>query len=271
MSQSSISSRTVELDDGAVLSYRVEGSGPDVLLVTGLGGTAAFWEPIAARLTDRFRVVSTDARGIAGSTRGTAPVDIDRLSLDCFAILDDLGSTRAAVVGHSTGGVIAQTMGLMQPRRLSGLGLSGTWAKADAYMHGLFRSRLAVLRQLPQEYAVGTIFVGYPATWLKDNWQAHDAALKAYPATHAAQDVVAERIAAILAFDRSAEIARLSMPVMVNGAEDDQIVPAYLQRALAAAIPHANLHMLPSGNHFYPLTRTAEFLSALVPWLTKLG
>ena len=95
--------RTVELGDGAVLGYRVEGSGPDVLLVTGLGGTAAFWEPIVARLTDRFRVISTDARGIASSTRGTAAVDIDRLSLDCFAILDDLGSRRTAVVGHSTG------------------------------------------------------------------------------------------------------------------------------------------------------------------------
>jgi aminoacrylate hydrolase len=254
---------TVTQPDGASLRFRVEGAGPDVMLVTGLGGTAAFWDPIVAQLQVHFRVITADARGIAGSTRGTAPVDIDRLSLDCFAILDDLGSKRAAIVGHSTGGVIAQTMGLMQPERISGLGLSGTWAKADAYMHGLFRSRLAVLRNLPQEYAVGTVFVGYPAGWLKDNWQAHDTALKAYPATRQAQDVIAE----ILAFDRAAEIGRLAMPVLVNGAEDDQIVPAYLQRDLAARIPIAQLQMFASGNHFYPLTRTREFVAALRPWL----
>ena len=211
----------------------------------------------------------TDARGIAASTRGAATVDIDRLSIDCFAILDAVSSKRAAIIGHSTGGVIAQTMGLMQPGRISGLGLSGTWVKADRYMHGLFRSRLEVLRLAPQEYAVGTVFVGYPAGWLKDNWQAHDNALNAYPATSQAQDVVAERIAAILAFDRSGEISGLSMPVLVNGAEDDQIVPAYLQRELAAAIPGAQLHMLASGNHFYPLTRTAEFTAALGPWLAR--
>jgi aminoacrylate hydrolase len=261
---------SIKLADGATLGYRVEGSGSDVLLVTGLGGTAAFWAPIVARLKDRFRVITTDARGIAGSTRGTVTVDIDRLSLDCFAILDAVGSKRVAIVGHSTGGVIAQTMGLMQPERISGLGLSGTWAKADTYMHGLFRSRLEVLRKLPQEYAVGTLFVGYPAGWLKDNWQAHDVALKAYPATKEAQDIVAERIAAILAFDRSAEIGRLKMPVLVNGAEDDQIVPAYLQRELAAAIPGAKLQMLQSGNHFYPLTRTAEFTEVLGGWLGRL-
>lgn len=261
---------TVKLADGASLKVCVDGSGPDVLLVTGLGGTAEFWQPIVPRLKDRFRVITTDARGIAGSTRGTAKVDIDRLALDCFAVLDAVGSKRAAIIGHSTGGVIAQTMGLKQPERVSGLGLSGTWVKADTYMHGLFRSRLEVLRKLPQEYAVGTVFVGYPASWLKDNWQAHEAALKAYPATKEAQDVVAERIAAILAFDRSAEIGCLKMPVLVNGAEDDQIVPAYLQRELAAAIPGSRLHMLPSGNHFYPLTRTAEFTKVLAEWLAGI-
>lgn len=262
--------KTLKLPDGAALRYRTAGAGPDVMLVTGLGGTAAFWDPIVALLQGQFRVVTADARGIAGSTRGTAAVDIDRLALDCFAILDDLGSKRAAVVGHSTGGVIAQTMGLMQPERLAGLGLSGTWGKADRYMHGLFRSRLAILRNLPQEYAVGTVFVGYPAGWLADNWQAHDNALKGYPATNEAQEVIAERIAAILGFDRTAEIGRLSLPVLVNGAEDDQIVPAYLQRELAAAIPGAELRMLPSGNHFYPLTRTTEFLADLAPWLARV-
>ena len=261
---------SIKLADGATLGCFVEGSGPDVLLVTGLGGTAAFWAPIVARLKDHFRVITADARGIAASTRGTAKVDIDRLSLDCFAILDAVGSKRAAIVGHSTGGVIAQTMGLMQPERISGLGLSGTWVKADRYMHGLFRSRLEVLRLAPQEYAVGTMFVGYPAGWLKDNWQAHESALKAYPATRQAQDVIAERIAAILAFDRSAEIGRLKMPVLVNGAEDDQIVPAYLQRDLAAAIPAAQLHMLATGNHFYPLTRTTEFVDVLGGWVGRL-
>ena len=261
---------TLTLADGARLRFRVDGIGPDVMLVTGLGGAAAFWEPVIARLQDKFRVISADARGIAGSTRGTAKVDIDRLSVDCFAILDDLGSQRAAIVGHSTGGVIAQTMGLMQPGRVSGLGLSGTWAKADRYMHALFRSRLAVLRHLPREYGAGTVFIGYPAGWLKDNWPTHDNAVKGYPATKEAQDVIAERIAALLAFDRTAEIGRLAMPVLVNGAEDDQIVPAYLQRELAAAIPGSQLHMLPSGNHFHPLTRTAEFTAALVPGLARV-
>lgn len=264
-----MSRHAVKLADGAELAYVMEGSGPDVMLVSGLGGTAAFWDPIVARLRGRFRVITADARGIAGSTRGTAPVDIDRLALDCFAILDDIGSSRAAIVGHSTGGVIAQTMGVMQPVRISGLGLSGTWVKADRYMHALFRSRLAILRTLPSEYAVGTVFVGYPAGWLKENWQAHDNALKGYPSTPEAQEVIAERIAAILAYDRSADIGRLAMPVLVNGAEDDQIVPAYLQRELAAAIPGAGLHMLTSGNHFYPLTRTSPFLMALEPWLAR--
>jgi pimeloyl-ACP methyl ester carboxylesterase len=89
--------------------------------------------------------------------------------------------------------------------------------------------------------------------------------------TPAAQAVVAERIAALLAFDRTGELRRLACPVLVSGAEDDQIVPAYLQRELAAAIPGARLHMLAGGNHFYPLTRCAELLAALSDWLGEIA
>jgi aminoacrylate hydrolase len=262
---------TIKTDDGAELRYLVEGSGPDLLLVSGLGGTAAFWDPVVPELARTARVIRADARGIAGSTRGQAKVDIARLARDCLAVLDATGSRNAAIVGHSTGGVIAQEIGLEHPGRISGLCLSGTWAKADRYMQALFRSRLEVLRAAPREYAAGTVFLGYPAQWLRDNWQVHEAALANAPVSAAAQNVVAERIAALLAFDRAGDLARLNCPVLVNGAEDDQIVPAYLQRELAAAIPAARLAMLAGGNHFYPLTRREEFLGVLGGWLREVG
>src|SRR2546425_9385911 len=51
------------------LSYSVEGSGPEtVLLIMGLGGRAADWASIfPAALATRYRVVRFDNRGIGGS------------------------------------------------------------------------------------------------------------------------------------------------------------------------------------------------------------
>ena len=121
-------------------------------------------------------------------------------------------------------------MGLMAPDRIIGLALTSTWARADRYMHELFRSRLELLRSLPKEYAALMLFIGYPSGWLRDNWQALDAAVAGAPLTTSQQDVIAKRIAALLAFDRTRKIPGLRPPAIIIGAEDDQVVPAYLQR-----------------------------------------
>lgn len=72
---------TLRLEDGAEIAVQVDGDGRDLLLVTGLGGTAAFWEPVVAPLRERgFRVIRFDQRGIGASTGGSGAVDIDRLA-----------------------------------------------------------------------------------------------------------------------------------------------------------------------------------------------
>ncbi|MBN8956380.1 MAG: alpha/beta fold hydrolase, partial [Rhizobiales bacterium] len=108
---SATDSSVLETDDGARLAVDVNGKAaatrPDLLLVTGLGGTSAFWAPLVVPLAERFRVIRLDQRGVARSTRGgVAKVDIDVLARDCHAVLKHVGSERALLIGHSTGGVI---------------------------------------------------------------------------------------------------------------------------------------------------------------------
>ena len=67
----------VKLADDAELAVHVDGQGPDVMLVTGLGGTAAFWDPVVAPLAKSFRLIRYDQRGIGASSRGTAATTIE--------------------------------------------------------------------------------------------------------------------------------------------------------------------------------------------------
>ena len=92
----------VRTPDGAVLSAFVEGRGQPLLLVTGLGGGAAFWASIAETLARSFRVIRFDQRGIGASTRGSDACSIETLARDCLAVLDEAGIDRAVVLGHST-------------------------------------------------------------------------------------------------------------------------------------------------------------------------
>ena len=80
-----------------------------------------------------------------------------------------------------------------------------------------------------------------------------------------------ERIDALLSFDGSADIAALTMPVLVLGARDDMIVPAFLQEDLATALPGARKILLDSGGHFFPVSRPDAFTAKVVEWIGGLS
>lgn len=256
--------------DGAVLQASVQGEGPALLLVSGLGGTAKFWDASATTLARSCRVIRFDQRGIGASTRGTAPCTIDQLARDCLSVLDAAGLEKAALLGHSTGGCIGQALARIAPQRLNGLILSATWLKPSHYMGGLFTSRRAVLLQNPQAYAALSALTAYPPAWIEANWATFEAAVAAAPMSEEARKVVAERIDALLSFDGSGSVAALTMPVLVLGARDDMIVPCFLQEELASALPGARKTMFDSGGHFFPISRPDTFTAHVAEWAGAL-
>jgi len=261
----------VPLADGAILRAVTQGKGRPLLLVTGLSGTAAFWESTAATLARSFQVIRFDQRGIEASTRGEAACTIDELARDCLAVLDRARIDSAVILGHSTGGCIAQSMARQAPRRVDGLILSGCWLKPSHYMAGYFGARRAILGTHPQAYAATSVLCTYPPAWIEANWHVYEAALAAAPATAGAQAVMRERIDALLAFDGSAGAAALAMPVLVLGARDDMVVPAFLQEELAAALPGCGKTMLDSGGHLFPASRPDAFTSTVADWIGRFS
>jgi aminoacrylate hydrolase len=254
--------------DGAVLQAIREGSGAALMLVSGLGGTAGFWAESAAVLAGGREVIRFDQRGIGGSTRGTAACDIAQLARDVIAVLDAAEVERCAILGHSTGGCIAQSVAAQAPDRLSGIILSATWLKPSRYMTGLFTARRAMLDQNPQGYAAIGAILASPPDWLEANWTHYESAVAKAPATAAEREVVRERIDAVLAFDGSAAVSQVAaLPTLVLGATDDMIVPAFLQRDLAAALPGSELILLDGGGHFFPISRTPDFAACVSRWL----
>jgi pimeloyl-ACP methyl ester carboxylesterase len=259
---------SVTTADGAVLQAIREGSGPALVLVSGLGGTASFWTESAAVLAGRCEVIRFDQRGIGSSTRGTAACDIAQLARDVLAVLDAAQLERCTLLGHSTGGCIAQSLAAHAPDRLSRLILSATWLKPSRYMTGLFMTRRMMLEEDPEGYAAMGTILAFPPGWLETNWTHYESSVARAPATAAERDVVRERIGALLAFDGSAGTSAVAaLPTLVLGAADDMIVPAFLQRDLAAALPGSELILLDGGGHFFPISRAADFTTCVSRWL----
>ncbi|HEU4378010.1 MAG TPA: alpha/beta fold hydrolase [Hyphomicrobiaceae bacterium] len=259
---------TATTADGAVLQASREGSGPALMLLSGLGGTAGFWAQSAAALAASCEVIRFDQRGIGSSTRGTAACNIAQLARDVLAVLDGARLERCTLLGHSTGGCIGQSVAAQAPDRLSGLILSATWLRPSRYMTGLFRTRRAMLEQDPEGYAAMGAILAFAPEWLEANWTHYEAAVARAPATAAEREVVRERIDALMAFDGSASVSAVAtLPTLVVGAADDMIVPAFLQRDLAAALPGSELVLLEGGGHFFPISRSADFTACVARWL----
>lgn len=256
--------------DGAKLQAFVEGRGRTLLLVSGLSGTAGFWTSIAATLARSFRVIRFDQRGVEASTRGSAACTIDELARDCLGVLDAAGADSAVVLGHSTGGCIAQSLARQAPERIEGLILSGSWLRPSRFMGGYFGARRDILSKDPKAFAASSILCAYPPAWIEANWHVFEGALAAAPATENAQAVMRERIDALLAFDGAAQASRLGMPILVLGARDDMVVPAFLQEELAAALPGCSKTMLDTGGHLFPVSRPDAFTSTVADWIGRL-
>ena len=128
------------------LAVEIEGSGPPVLMVHGLGGTSNFYQVQAQALADRFRVIRPDSAG-AGRSPVTGQISIGSHADDLAALLDQLGVSGATVVGHSMGTLVVRTLATRHPGLVSRLVLLGAVAEPADAVRQAQRDRAATLRQ----------------------------------------------------------------------------------------------------------------------------
>jgi aminoacrylate hydrolase len=107
--------------NGVDLYYEIHGSGPLLYLISGLGGSARFWEPNLAALMRDYTVVLHDQRGTDRSERPETEYSVELLADDVLALMDHLGHASACFIGHSTGGAICQVLATKTPQRVQAM------------------------------------------------------------------------------------------------------------------------------------------------------
>jgi aminoacrylate hydrolase len=256
----------ITASDGVALHVTRQGEGAPVVLIPGLGGTASFWSPILSALAG-YSVVLADHRGCGASERPKGDYHIARLARDILEILDAHKIDRAHVVGHSTGGVIAQYLALHAPERVNRLVLSASWMRTDAYFQLLFATRRDVLLAAgPATYNRLGALLAYPPGWFTGREAEIDRSAAAAERELAPISVTAARITMLLEDCETPDAGRITAPTLVMGARDDAIVPWHHAEMLAATIPHAALLAF-EGGHFFPRVHPARYGAVLAEFL----
>ena len=109
-------------------SYTVEGSGPPLVLIHGIGAARDAWRFMTPLLGKRFTVISYDLRGHGESPLPTGEFGLDDLVADLERLRERLELDSMHLAGHSLGGMIGPRYALLHPERVRSIGLYSTAA-----------------------------------------------------------------------------------------------------------------------------------------------
>ena len=112
--------------DGTTVHYETAGDGFPLVLLHGIGSNSQSWRRQLAALSGDFKVIAWDAPGYGRSSDPAGKPSM-RFYADCLkTFLDAIGLNRILLLGHSTGGVIAQEFYRMFPDFVRALILADT-------------------------------------------------------------------------------------------------------------------------------------------------
>ena len=144
------------------LHSQVVGTGPDVVVLHGLFGSHQNWQPVARRLSGRYRVHTVDLRN-HGASPHHDEVHYPLMAGDLLGFLEQAGIPRAHVMGHSLGGKVAMQFALLHPDHVDRLVVVDIAPRAYESVHedvfralrGLHLSRLRTRTEADEALAAG--------------------------------------------------------------------------------------------------------------------
>jgi poly(3-hydroxyalkanoate) depolymerase len=251
--------------DGVRLRTSVRGSGPALLLITGLGASLELGQPFERELAARgVQAISFDAPGVGQSTAYRRPRRMGGVARTVERMLDALGHDQVDVLGVSLGGVVAQQLAHQAPRRVRRLVLAAT----GPGLGGVPGSpRVLLSLATPRRYyqpdyyrrIAGRVYGGAAR---RDPDALLHGSVARFVERPSLQGYLGQ-LYAISGWTSLPWLRTLRQPTLVLAGDDDPIVPLVNGRILARCIPHARLHVVRGGGHLFLLERPAR-IAALV-------
>ena len=235
---------TVSID----CSYTVQGEGPPLFLIHGIGAARNTWAKALPVLTPHFTVITYDLRGHGASPMPNEEFGLDELVADLEALREQLAIEKAHFAGHSLGGMIGPAYARLYPEKVMSLGLLSTAAfRTDDDSDKVW----GVVRAM-EEKGIPNILPTLSNRWFTDDF------IDAHP------EIVEARLQQVIATDASVflnvfriyagtEMApwlhEVSAPSLVLTGENDGGCNPRLNRQIDDALPNSKLVILPGYRH----------------------
>lgn len=262
------STQKVDVAAGVRLAVHQVGEGPPLLLIPGLGTDhhAFLWN--IRDLSQHWRCLVLDQRGIGLSDATPGPYDMALLADDAARVIERLAPSGAFVFGVSMGGMVAQHLAIRHPKLVAALvlgctGPGGSLAvRADPADTRLLLGGDARDPALAYRVACQVL---YERRWREEHPEVVEDAVH-WRATHPVRPgVFAAQWEAIRHHDTGDRLPEIQAPTLVLHGTADVVMPPGNGALLQERIPGARLHWLPGRGHMF----FQEDPAATVRWLQE--
>jgi 3-oxoadipate enol-lactonase len=239
---------------------------PTILFANSLGTNFHVWDPQAAALAGRYRILRYDMRGHGLTDCPPAPegFTIAELVADALALLDALGIAEAHLCGLSIGGMVAQGLAVRAPKRVRSLILCDTALAIGPPAN--WDQRIAAVRG----GGVASIEAAVLARWFTPRFLAGrpvEARGMANMLTRTPAEGYIGACLALRAADFRRDSAAIRCPTLVVVGGQDLATPPALAEALAGVIPGATLRRLPDAAHIPTIEQPAALNEIIADFL----
>jgi pimeloyl-ACP methyl ester carboxylesterase len=249
-------------------AFSVEGEGPPLVLIHGIGASRHSWDGVVARLKASYRCITYDLRGHGKSPLPPTPYTLDDLVDDLEALRSELGLMKAHFAGHSLGGMIGPAYARRFPERVISLGLLSTAACRTPEDTAKVRGVIAAIRQRGIAPVLET---------LKDRWFTPDfAACRPEVIERRMQQVIdCDPEVFLSVFDIYAEtemspwLEEIQAPSLVVTGEFDLGCSPRLNQCIARTMPNAELIVLPELRHAILLEAPDKVVPPILKFLSR--
>lgn len=256
----------IETKLAGAVQAQIFGEGPTLVLLHSLLADRSSYAGITGTLAQHFRVVLPNLPGFPGSERVEGPMTAvaDRMAI---AIQNVAAGEKVMLLGNGYGGFAALTLTIRHPHLVSRLVLSDAGAAFPEPGREAFRAMASVAESQGLE---GIADVAMRRLFAPEFRAANPALVAERRQRFLAMDkrVLIAACHALAELDLRPQLAKVAVPVLAVVGEQDEATPIEMSQELVAALPQAQLVVLPGCAHVPQLQDPEQFLQAVMPFLS---
>ena len=244
-------------------SYSIDGEGPPLFLIHGIGAARDAWRFILPNLIKKFTIISYDLRGHGSSPKSQYVFDLDDLVEDLELLRHTTSFKTAFFAGHSLGGMIVPAYALKYPDHVKAIGLLSTAAGRTQED----KNKILTVIKLMEEEGIPQTLPSLVKRWFTDDF------IKKFP------EIIEKRIQQVADTDpdiflnvfriyANTEMGpwlhKIKFPTLILTGEKDGGCNPKLNKFIADQISNSRLVILPNYKHSLLIEASNEIVDNII-------